>query len=52
MKLSNLGPYKQILLPSPLSKYLLGGLGSEILSVSISLSPSKFDSDVRDGLSG
>lgn len=52
MNFLNHGPYKQIIFPSPSSKYLVGGLGYEVLSIYISFSPSTFDSDVRYGLSG
>lgn len=52
MNFLNHGPYKQILFPTPSSKYLVSGLGYEVLSISISFSSSTFDSDMRDWLSG
>ena len=51
MNSSNRSPYRQSLFPAPLSKYLVEGLGGEVLSASISFSLSLFDLGARGGLS-
>lgn len=43
MNSSNCSAYKQILFPPPFSKYLVDGLGDEVLSLSDSFSPSLLD---------